>query len=218
MKEILERYVSRTKFAAMCGVSTTSIRRAVNSGRLAVMPGRGKRDCIDLQDPKSIIYQETDRSNYQNPQKKKKRSVGRPKGAKKPPRKKQVETPELPEFVDDTPVAVTTHNAQVIKLYETIRQTRVKTAKEQGSLVNRDRIALLFAKLYTIDANEWKMLPANAASEVAAICGADDKDTILKIEQLLENKVFSILRHARRLILDYIEEIEGDPDASLDKI
>jgi hypothetical protein len=232
----------------MCGVSSAAVRKAVREGKIPVVPIEGTKYMkIDRTHPDAIAYQYTDRSAHQAmcikaaASRRKPKKLGRPRGKTK--KKVIIPSDELPlapivlpkkkeekqkikyqkvlqqkDFPDDQPIVVNSANVNMIKLYEAIRQSRVKTAKEQGSLVSRDRIIQLFAKLYTVDANEWKTLPANAASEIAAVCGQEDKDTTLRIEQILEQKVYAILRHIQRMMLSYVDEVEADPDFDLDDV
>jgi hypothetical protein len=205
----LDRYLNKSAFARMCGVSQAAVCRAVREGKIPVVPIEGTKYMkIDRTHPDAIAYQYKDRAVRQAgcirgaaPRKKPKK-IGRPKGrAKKkatiPQEEKQIDPIVLPkktekqnikyqkvaqqkDFPDDQPIAVNSYNANLIKTYEAIRQSRVKTAKEQGSLVSRDRIVQLFAKLYTVDANEWKTLPANVVGRRIRILRSELKRSLSK--------------------------------------
>jgi antitoxin component HigA of HigAB toxin-antitoxin module len=200
--KILKRYISKLAFARLCGVSDAAIHRAIREGKIPVFSIKGSKFTkIDRLHPDSILYQESDRPSYLNPSNRQKFTQGEDF---------LDDQTVITDQANDQPVVVDQTNAGLIKIYESIRHSRVKTAKEQSSVVNRNTIAKLCIKMYKIETDEWEKFPQIAMPEITEIFEKENENTNLKIERLLKQKIRAILKHLRRLVLDYIEEIESD--------
>lgn len=214
MKELEPKpYMRPINFARKCGVTKMAISSAIKKEKLPIIKDeRTGIIYVDTVHPQAIEYATRERSNRQ-----KTKNIPR----KIPPvpvdkiEQKEIE-PKKPEnmsrsfgtddakYLDISQVGA----ANLVKTYETIRQARIRSAKEQGQLINREGIARLFAKLFAVDANEWKSLPGNAAPEIAAIFENEDKEKIVKAEEMLDKMVHKTLEHSQRLMEDYLTEIE----------
>jgi hypothetical protein len=109
------------------------------------------------------------------------------------------------QFSDDAPYQIPPEYAQHVKTVESIRQIRIKTAKEEGSLINRDLVKRVLAEIYTVDVNQWKTLAANLAAKLAAAYGKNDDKSVRAAEKIVDMEVHSILEHTKRIIDGFVE-------------
>ena len=109
------------------------------------------------------------------------------------------------QFSDDAPYQIPPEYAQHVKTVESIRQIRIKTAKEEGSLISRDLVKRVLAEIYTVDVNQWKTLAANLAAKLAAAYGKNDDKSVRAAEKIVDVEVHSILEHTKRIIDGFVE-------------
>jgi hypothetical protein len=168
--------VKRSEFAKICKVTCASITYAIMSKRIPTV-GKGYSARIDLSDEAVLSY-----------------IKHRENERKKAERRKEL----LCGYSDDAQLDVSKDLARYVRTVESIRQTRIKTGKEEGSLIDRDMVKRVFAQLYTVDTNQWKTLAANLAAKLAAAYGRNDDGSTRTAERIVDVEVHSILERVKR--------------------
>ena len=208
-------------FADYCGVSKQAIGKAIKKHHL-VLRQDGK---LDTDNPinqdyirkkgKEIPTKST--TNASNSKKKPRKKV-----TKKTPQKQQnIPVPQTPEddengTSNDLLKTIVTKNAlDVQKTLEQVKHLQVKTSKERGELISRDIVKLAFAKLFKVDTGELRTLGAKLAPDIASIFGISDDAKILEAKEYIEEEVFVVLKHIKRIYADALKTIDVDAESVL---
>ena len=210
------RWVTRYKFAAITGISKKSASNAVARGDVTFREDGGQIK-VDLESPLTKQYM----AKFE---KKKSKKGKAPAATKTKPAPKTNETEEagqesMPDIdLDEVAGVLSAHKDQLskpmleqLKLIEQIRGMKQKTDTARMKLIERDFVAQVFAKIYAVDVNEFRTLGANLAPVVCSIAGVDSPEISLQIEKAIEERVFKVLAHVKRIIDDFLKSIEAEP-------
>ena len=96
------------------------------------------------------------------------------------------------------------------KLISAIDTQNVKTSEIRKDLISRSLVERVFAKLYSIDSNQYKNLGMNLAPAIAAETGTDSPEITIKINELIDKELYAILSHKKRIVNDFLEEIGAE--------
>lgn len=100
--------------------------------------------------------------------------------------------------------------AKVARL-ESAMKTRVEREHKRGVLIERDTVRTVFARLYSIDSNELQTLGSRLAPAVCGRLGVEDPASVLSVEQMIDEHVFKVLAHIKRVFNDYLVSAGGQP-------
>ena len=81
-------------------------------------------------------------------------------------------------------------------------------------LISRALASRVFRKIYTIDSTEWRGLGPRIAPDIMAACKIEDPTKEVEISDLVERQVFRTLDHVKRVINEFLEEVESEDRAS----
>jgi hypothetical protein len=239
----MAEYISQRKFAKMLDISASALTYAIRNGTL-IRTEHG----IDLEDPATIEYIEHTKTwkatgarnpseaaailrkgkraeKSSKPKPKKKAAPKKPKAKKKPrPKKEKIRKSPPPSpssdpvYSDLEDLYQTKREAELEKSQEQARKLKLQNQRERNELVPRILVRRVFGQLYLIDTNELRTLGDKLASEVAALCGVDDPNLIVSINQRIETEVFRSLEHIKKRFNDFLLEVGGevlDDDSSI---
>lgn len=235
------RYLNQSQFAEKAGVSRAAVSKAIKKGRVIRDPDLG----IDLSHAVNREYlnsenaSRTRRDNkgdrpgpkkaYPKPKPLKK---VKPKPKKLPPASDKAIKLEDPPFVGDLEDledyeqagyididgnlnTIDRISADRLKVIETIRLSKIKRETLRNKLVKRSWVTKVFNKLYQVDQGEFRTLGDKLAPDVTAICGVNDTKIEHKINERIDEEVFKVLNHVKRILNDALKEIEAE---ALDEI
>ena len=218
------RTVSKKYFAKLCGVSGAAITKAAQAGRIGL---DGKY--VNLDDPTTDEYfkKKTGVIPDVRPQQAKKSKPEKLTTPPPPPkevikqksiapapakqRKIDSEPSEQYEMMDLT--SLSDHDLGLLGISEldrmkTIEQTlKIRQDREvsRGELIPRKIVRAFCAKLHAIDSAEFKTMEDRLAPAICGLFGEpDDTENALEIRKLLNKEITNVLRHAKRLINDYL--------------
>lgn len=77
-------------------------------------------------------------------------------------------------------------------------------------LISRELVSRAFRKLYTIDSTEWRGLGPRVAPDIMALCEMEDPTKEVEISDRIEREVFRTLGHVKRVINEFLAEVESD--------
>jgi hypothetical protein len=100
--------------------------------------------------------------------------------------------------------------ANRLKAIEAVKQAQIKNAKDRGQLISRDLVRQVLAQIFTIDVNEWRTLSANLTPELASVFGIHDAEKLIEAEARIDQEVFAILQHSKRITNDFLKSIEAE--------
>jgi len=176
--------ITQSEFARRAGMSRQAVSNAIKRGTIKKSGLK-----IDIDDPMNRLYLAESRA-------------GR---TQKHTPHAQLTDKKLPIPGEDDLTVQDQLTLNQMKTIEDIRQKRVKTDKDRGVLIPRETVKKLFSRLYQIDVNQWRTLGMNVAPEVAAVIGSDKSGDILKINEIIEDEVFKILKQVKKEIKEYVE-------------
>jgi hypothetical protein len=196
------RFYSNRKFANLLGIKSQSVDLAVKNGKL-----RRTKHGIDLQDIHVISYlldrvpedrksvashaidkALEDTTEYDMSEKEKQKEVS-------------FELDDIEANIANIGKA----DIDKLKALESIKKLRFENEERRGQYIDRQVVTRFCMKLYAIDTSEFAMLAHNSAPEIASICGIDDAEVILEIQQYLEDKVYRVQEHIKRVLNEYLE-------------
>lgn len=210
------------KFSKLIGRSRQAISQAIKTGLLPVIIEGGKKK-INPVDPIVQEYAKKAKEGKQSGQNlaKNKKKVAE-KGKKKSKKTTSVEDVEtsLPEYlrkISDSEdisfeqfTALTKTEADKIKIYEQLKQIRIKTKKDKQELISRKLIKVLFGKLHEIDENEFKQLKSKIIPDISSIMGCVDPEKMIEAEKRVDEEIYKILKHVKHEIDRFIKKLGGE--------
>lgn len=218
--------ITGTDLAKLAGVSRNAVSKLAMSGKLI----RDKDKKFDLSNPVNRAYLKYHNSADPVPRKevtKEHEKKTKKKTAKNPTKKptKDTKKKSVPkvghldsddydgetDLSDVSGMALLPRNdLERYKIITDIETKQVKNEKFRDKLVSRELVQRVFAKLYSVDSNEFKNLGMNLSPEIAAITGNDSPETTIKINEAIDKECYSILDHIKRIIDDFLEEIGAE--------
>lgn len=93
---------------------------------------------------------------------------------------------------------------------EAMLKIRVEREQRRGDLVDRKLVQTVFAKLFTIDSNEWCTLGAKLAAEIAGLFESSDPALVLRVEKLIDTATRKTLAHVKRTLDDFLVKIGAE--------
>lgn len=222
-------YIKKAELAAQLGVSRQAINWAIKKGKV-VLDGMGRLVDLDHELTRHYIEAARDRQNGRKQEGVplgKEANVSQRGGAKSAKRSKKeppteperaenvqvlarIDPPsdELQDFSSDAPLEqMSKHSLDRMKIIEQVIALKVKTEEKRRELVSSETSRTVWAKVYAVHTSELGPLGEKIAADVAALCGVDDSEGILNIKQAIDNQVYTALKHIKRLIDDFLDEI-----------
>jgi hypothetical protein len=199
----MSNLVSQKAFADLCDVSPPAISKAIKQQRLKKVGTK-----IDLDCPLSKQYLKLQQQSAPDVQKKK-------PAKKKTPKKKTVEDGEpgeqmkLPLSLDDmTDEQLMLHDKVDIDQLDKIQAARKKKfeyAVAKNNYIKRELLAQLFARLYTIDKDEFKAFEERLTPAICGIFGFQpDSQEALDLMKLLNEETTRVIVHRQRKIEEFV--------------
>lgn len=205
--------VNKKHFADQCGVSKAAITKACQNGLVATDENGNVN--LDRSITKSYLKAKLARTAKKDarisPAKKAKKKPG-----PKPKNPKSITAPEsdapffqelksLDDLNENNMHLYDKADIDKFKSFEAALSTRVKREELQGKLINRSAVRVIFAKLHTIDTNQWKPLEDRLAPGISGIYGFEEgcKEEV-KVRQIISGEVAKTLRHVKRLLDDFL--------------
>jgi len=213
--------ITKAEFAERAGVSRAMISKLIKNGQLVVRPDTK----LDVKNPVNQDYLRFRKDKQEKEAQEKSSGKKTTKGSRKKKgtqeRKKDlgdvlddlegVNLEDLSDAISSGKLGLLSRSsADRLKVIEQVRAIQLKTDKERNNLIERALVRRVLGQIYTIDVNEFRTLGLNLAPELAAAAGIDDSEIILKIGELIEKEVFKVLQHIKRLINDFLKEIEAE--------
>lgn len=90
------------------------------------------------------------------------------------------------------------------------RKAEMEVKIKMKDLISRELVSRIFRKLYTIDSTEWRGLGPRLAPDVMAVCKVEDPAVEVEISDRIEREVFRTLGHVKRVMNEFLEEIESE--------
>ena len=89
-------------------------------------------------------------------------------------------------------------------------KTEMEVKIKMKDLISRELVSRAFRKLYTIDSTEWRGLGPRVAPDIMALCEMEDPTKEVEISDRIEREVFRTLSHIKRVINEFLAEVESD--------
>jgi hypothetical protein len=128
----------------------------------------------------------------------------------------QVEKPKPDDYLETLDVTsldigtLTRADVERLKIIEQIKQLQIKTERDRNLLVSRETCQKVFARLYNVHVNEFRTMGMSLSNDLATVACIDDPATVIKFAEHIEKEVFKTLRHIKRIIDKFLEEIGAD--------
>ena len=90
------------------------------------------------------------------------------------------------------------------------QKTEMEVAIKMKDLISRELVSRLFRKIYSIDSTQWRGLGPRVAPDVMAVCEVEDPSKEVEISDRIEQEVFRTLGHVKRVINEFLAEIEAE--------
>jgi len=100
--------------------------------------------------------------------------------------------------------------ADKIKIYEGLKQIRVKTQRDKQELISRKMVRVIFGKLYEIDTNQFLTLKNKVVPDIASIMGCVDASKMLEAEKRIDEELYKILKHIKIEIDKFLKKIGAE--------
>lgn len=216
------KLLTQSAFAKQIGITRQAISKAIKNEMLPVVIENGKK-YINPVDPIVKEYAENIKSVREDKQKstKPKKPV-KVKGNKKAGKPDPVEEVEknIPDYLKKISDSGQLTYAQIkdmskldmdkIKIYEEIKQKRIKTAKDKNELISRKLVRIVLGKYYQIDTNEILTLKNKVVPDIASIMGCTEPEKMLEAEKRIDEELWKILKHIKKVRDDFIKKIGGE--------
>jgi hypothetical protein len=221
----MAEYLSNIKFAELVGVTRAAVGKAIKEGRI-IKTKMG----VNPEHPTNIYYAECVPKNKailtkgSGKKKAKKNAIKMPKmdegytnGEKEELKKSinRIKSEDLEIEIDFSdlegslaglpPKAI----ADFKKIVEQVKMLRLKRDEKRKELIPRSSVRSILSRMYQIETNEFVPLGTRVAPDIAALCGLDDPEKILLIDERIENEVYKILEHMKIEINKYLEKQEA---------
>ncbi|MCP4748090.1 MAG: hypothetical protein GY874_18430 [Desulfobacteraceae bacterium] len=195
---------SKAELSRMVDRSAPYISKALKEGSIGIV-GNGRIAKVDLDHPLTIEFIETCKQNDQD------KSIEEKVTPALQTNSTDVDNINLNALTDGTDIErLDKKSVERLKTIEQVLSIRQKRAADRGKLIERDTVARVFAELYTIDVNEFRTMGPSLAAPIASAAGVDDPEKILKIEQIIEEAVFKILKHVKRVTNNFLLSIDAE--------
>ena len=96
------------------------------------------------------------------------------------------------------------------KALASARKVEMEVKIKMKDLISRELVSRAFRKLYTIDSTEWRGLGPRVAPDIMALCEMEDPTKEVEISDRVEREVFRTLSHIKRVINEFLAEVESD--------
>ena len=103
-----------------------------------------------------------------------------------------------------------------LKVIEAIDSARLKNDQLRRTLIDRKLVSVVLGKIHTVDVQEFLAIPIRFAPVAAGLCGRDDEETIHKLESRLNAELYKCLNHVKRIIDDFLTDLETATDEEQD--
>lgn len=210
--------ISQAELARRLKLTRASILYAIRKEQLNTY-GEGKDIRIDFMGDETIDYinriNEKQKSGKIPNKKKPGQRKKKPKLVKTKPRKsnEQVNTIDEGKLRQDfqaNPNSLSRSDVERLKVVEQTNALIIKNEKDRNQLIARQTVQRVISKHFTIEFNQLRSMPANITPELAALCKVDDTLTLLHMEKLLDEEIFSVLKSIKKLLHEFLEGIGTD--------
>ena len=99
-----------------------------------------------------------------------------------------------------------------LKTIEAVETARLKNDALRKKLIDREMVQVVLGKIHTVDVQEFLAIPVKFAPHAAGLCGVADQEIIHQIEQDLIRELYKGLNHVKRIIDDFLDEIDAEVD------
>jgi hypothetical protein len=205
--------VNKKHFADQCGVSRAAITKACQAGLIGT-DAKGNVN-LDRSITKSYLKDKLAKKAAKD-RKQPVKPLPRPPKKKPGPKPKPKPQQEAPEIIFPELTNLDQINGNNIHLYdkgdidkfkslETALSTKTKREELLGTLIKRSTVRTVFAKLHTIDTNQWKTLEDRLAPGISGIFGFEEgcKEEV-EVRRQINEEVAKTLRHEKRLLDDFL--------------
>lgn len=98
-----------------------------------------------------------------------------------------------------------------IKLYEQTKQIIQKRQQERRELINAKLFRITLGKLFEIHTNEFMTIKSKAVAQIAGIFGSTDEEKKLQSEKILDEELWSVLKHIKIEFNKILTKIGNEP-------
>ena len=203
------KFVTRAKFAKMCGVGRQTVYMAIRSGRV-FESGVGRKisltNEVNLAYLKKCQYRKKIRDADKEKIKEQQANgvVSNPTPTVIP--KKNLENP--PSNFKDPPEVSRIEDMATRKIRAGVEAAELKLDEARGRVVKRKDVELLFGRIHSVDVQEFHTFAQRMGPILAAACGIEDPKLIIKISTILNDEIFKSLAHIKSHIDKFLEEHE----------
>jgi hypothetical protein len=201
--------MSQSEFVRYAGVSRQAISKALKTGLIPSTKIDGKLR-IDTSNHQVKKYLENKKIKSLSPKKAKKT---KPRQSLKTENKENIETgqsldeKQIPKYIKTLSdsgnliyehlVSLAKSDFDKLKIYEQIKQIRVKTQIQEGQVISRKLIKILFGKLYEIDRNEFLQIKSKIIPDIAGLFGCTDSEKMIAAEKIVDEELYKTLKHIK---------------------
>jgi hypothetical protein len=201
-----ENLVSQSVFARMCGIKRQSVSAAV---RKLTLFTSGKSKKIDLDNPTNGAYLK--KCQYRNRVRAaddEKIEACEAEGIKTNPLPTPVHKGRQKEASPSFDPVGQAHVEDMAtrKIRAGVEQAELKLAEARGKLVSRKDVELVFGQIHSVDVQEFHTLAQRVGPLIAAACGIEDPEKLIKINTILEAEIFKSLEHIKSHIDKFLED------------
>jgi hypothetical protein len=232
----VKKYLKLNDFANSIGASRQAIYKAYRAGTFPVVEIEGVLH-IDpnnklVVDYKAIITsKKTARPGHVSAPKKRTKTLKRQSSGKKKKTSRlgkttsvlnQADIPEYLKRIADSSAlsfqqmtALSKPEVDKIKIYEQIKQIRVKTQRDRHELISRKLVRVVFGKLHEIDMNEFLAIKTRVVPELSKIFQCTDADKLLEAEKKIDEELWEVLHHVKHETDKFLNQIGADENAEV---
>lgn len=229
------KYLTLSEFARACGISRQAVHKNAKN-ELLDLKISGNKKYIDITGQNTKSYIESQNYNFdlsavqdkkqkppeikkavvhiaeRNKEKQKQVSVI---DEKKPEIEKESDVPDyLRDIIDAGEISfsdamrLSKVDLEKIKIYESIKKTKIETEQKRNELISRKLIKQIFGKLYEIDMNQFVQLKAKLAPALMGLAGCTDSEILIKAEEKINDEIYLILNNVQAEIDKFLKMIE----------
>lgn len=214
--------ISPAEFARQIGYTRQAVSKAIKTG---VLPTVKSGDSVMVNPGDRIVVEYARNALYVRGKEQKKAKTKKPvedKGKKKAKAEKPVEVTEndipvyLKKMADSGDllfeqfIGLTKTEADKIKIYEQLKQIRVKTQREKKELISRKLVRVQFGKIYEIYTNEFQQIKTKIVPDIAGIMGCTDASKMIEADKKIDEELWRVRKHIKIEIDKFLKRMGGE--------
>ena len=109
-----------------------------------------------------------------------------------------------------SPVPASRQEVDLRKALANAKKAEMEVKIKMRDLVSREIVSRVFRKLYAIDSTQWRGLGPRLAPDIMAVGEIENPEIEAMISDRIEREVFRTLSHVKRVMDEFLEEIESE--------